>query len=121
MKIIIIGNGMVGYKICDKLVAKARPGEFNITVFGEEVRPAYDRVHLSEFFSGKSAADLTLVPQAWYTDNNVILHLADPIQHIDRTNKKVKSFHGIETTYDVLILATGSSAFVPSIPGVDKE
>lgn len=121
MKLVIIGNGMVGYKFCEKLIAKSKRCQFETTVFGEETRPAYDRVHLSEFFSGKSVDDLTMAPAGWYADNNITIYLGDPIQHIDRVNKKVKSFHGIETSYDVLILATGSSAFVPSIPGVEKE
>src|SRR4030095_12118375 len=116
MRIVVIGNGMVGYKFCEKLIAKSRPQEFSITVFGEAVRPSYERAHLSEFFSDKSAEDLTLASENWYCDNNITLHLGDPIQHIDRINKVVKSFHGIEISYDVLILATGSSAFVPSIP-----
>jgi nitrite reductase (NADH) large subunit len=121
MRIVIIGNGMVGYKFCEKLVAKNNSQTFTITVFGEEIRPAYDRVHLSEFFAGKSDEELSLASTAWYNDNNIKLYLADPILHIDRNNKKVKSFHGIEAYYDVLILATGSSAFVPPIPGVEKE
>jgi nitrite reductase (NADH) large subunit len=121
MRITIIGNGMVGYKFCEKLLALSSPGQFQLTVFGEEPRPAYDRVHLSEYFAGKSADDLTLAPASWYHDNNITLHLSDPVQHIDREAKKVKSFHGIESSYDILILATGSSAFVPSIPGVEKE
>jgi len=121
MKIIIVGNGMVGYKFCEKLVSKANPLKFEITVFGEEIRPAYDRVHLSEYFAGKSAEDLTMASGDWYRENNIILHLGDPVQHIDRINKKIRSFHGIEAFYDVLILATGSSAFVPSLPGIEKE
>src|SRR4030095_11171360 len=121
MNLVIIGNGMVGYKFCEKLISKSDPSQFQLTVFGEEIRPAYDRVHLSEFFSGKSAEDLSMAPPSWYADNNITLYLGDPIQHIDRTNKKVKSFHGVEASYDVLILATGSSAFVPAIPGVEKE
>jgi nitrite reductase (NADH) large subunit len=112
---------MVGYKFCEKLIAKSVPGQFQITVFGEETRPAYDRVHLSEFFSGKSAEDLSMAPASWYAANNITLHLGDPVQYIDRSNKSIKSFHGIEKSYDVLILATGSSAFVPSIPGVEKQ
>lgn len=121
MKLVIIGNGMVGYKFCERLIAKSHSIPFDIIVFGEEIRPAYDRVHLSEFFSGKSAEELTISPASWYADNNITLYLGDPVQHIDRVNKKIRSFHGIETRYDVLILATGSSAFVPSIPGVEKE
>jgi len=120
LKILIIGNGMVSYKFCEKLIAKSS-GQHEITVFGEEIRPAYDRVHLSEFFSGKSASELSLATASWYSDNNITLYLGDPVQHINRTSKTIRSFHGIETSYDVLIMATGSSAFVPSIPGVDKE
>ena len=111
---------MVGYKFCEKLTTKTF-GQHDITVFGEEIRPAYDRVHLSEFFSGKSSSELSLAPASWYADNNITLYLGDPVQHINRSSKTITSFHGIETSYDVLILATGSSAFVPSIPGVDKK
>ncbi len=84
MKIVIVGNGMVGYKFCEKLLAKDNSAAFNITVFGEEVRPAYDRVHLSEYFAGKSAEDLTMAPASWYAENNITLHLADPIAQINR-------------------------------------
>ena len=121
MKIVVIGNGMVGYKFCEKLVAKSQPQKFEIVVFGEEIRPAYDRVHLSEFFSGKSAEDLSMSPMDWYVNNHIKLHLSDPIQSIDRTAKTVHSYHGITESYDVLVFATGSAAFVPPIPGVDKE
>ncbi|MDB5279716.1 MAG: assimilatory nitrite reductase large subunit precursor [Ferruginibacter sp.] len=121
MKIIVIGNGMVSYKFCERLVAKATAASFEITIFGEEIRPAYDRVHLSEFFSGKTADDLLMAPASWYAENNITLHTGDPIQQIDRSNKTVHSFKGITQSYDVLILATGSSAFVPPIPGVEKD
>lgn len=120
MRIVIIGNGMVGYKFCEKLVSKIGQG-FILTVFGEEMRPAYDRVHLSEYFTGKTADDLLLAPQQWYRDNNITLHLGDPVQAIDRQAKTVHSHNGIIAPYDYLILATGSAAFVPPIPGVEKE
>ena len=120
MRIIIIGNGMVGYKFCEKLTAR-KEQPFDITVFGEETRPAYDRVHLSEYFSGKTADDLSLASIQWYNNNGIKLHLGDPVQSIDRNNKTIKSHSGIVLPYDYLILATGSSAFVPSIPGVEKE
>lgn len=121
MKIIVVGNGMVSYKFCEKIIAKSNGAIFEIIVFGEESRPAYDRVHLSEFFSGKSAEDLLMAPATWYAENNIALHTGDPIQQIDRSNKTVHSFKGITVSYDVLILATGSSAFVPPIPGVEKD
>jgi len=111
---------MVGYKFCEKLVARS-DGQFLITVFGEEVRPAYDRVHLSEFFSGKSAEDLLLAPASWYADHDITLHLGDPVAQINRLAKTVDTFKGITVPYDILIIATGSSAFVPPIPGTEKN
>src|SRR5512138_2319997 len=119
MRIVIIGNGMVGYKFCEKLTSKDH--SFEITVFGEEIRSAYDRVHLSEYFSGKSPEDLSLAPSQWYQENKIKLHLGDPIKDIDRVAKTVRSHNNIVVAYDYLILATGSSAFIPSIPGVEKE
>ena len=121
MKIVIIGNGMVGYKFCEKLISKTGLKQFEIIVFGEEVHPAYDRVHLSEFFSGKTIADLTLAPEHWYRSNRITLHLGDPVSNIDRGNKIVYSHNGVSENYDYLVLATGSSAFVPPIPGSDKK
>ncbi|MEX6686190.1 nitrite reductase large subunit NirB [Danxiaibacter flavus] len=120
MKIVVIGNGMVGYKFCEKIIAK-QGVNIELVVFGEEVRPAYDRVHLSEFFSGKSAEDLTLAPGAWYIENNIILHTGDPVKKIDRQNKVIESHKGTIESYDYLVLATGSSAFTPSIPGMEKD
>lgn len=120
LRVVVVGNGMVGYKFCEKLIARASDF-FQITVFGEEPRPAYDRVHLSEYFAGKTAEDLTLAPLDWYFDNQIQIHLSDPITHIDRDNKTVLSHHGLSVPYDYLILATGSAPFVPSIPGIEKE
>lgn len=121
MKIVIIGNGMVGYKFCEKLISKNSTTNFELVVFGEEIRPAYDRVHLSEFFAGKSADDLSLAGTDWYLENNIRLHLGDPVKTIDRSAKTILSHLGIIESYDFLVLATGSSAFVPPIPGVDKQ
>ncbi|HMG07783.1 MAG TPA: nitrite reductase large subunit NirB [Mucilaginibacter sp.] len=117
--IVVVGNGMVGYKFCEKLIA--RSSHFNIIVFGEESLMAYDRVHLSEYFNGKSASDLSLSTASWYADNGIKLHLNDPVQEINRSEKTVHSLKGLTIQYDYLVLATGSSAFVPDIPGVEKE
>ena len=120
--IVVVGNGMVGYKFCEKLLAKEKKDlEFTLTVFGEEPRAAYDRVHLSEYFAGKSADDLTMAPSEWYAENGIRLFLSDPVVDIDRTEKLVRSHHGHIVHYDYLIMATGSGAFVPSIPGVEKD
>jgi len=121
MKIVIIGNGMVGYKFCEKLVATNNSGVYSIVVFGEETRPAYDRVHLSSFFEGKSPDDLAMAPATWYAEHGIRLYTGDPIQSIDRTAQTVHSYNGITESYDRLVIATGSAAFVPPIPGVEKQ
>jgi len=117
--IIVIGNGMVGYKFCEKLVSKS--SNYRVIVFGEEPRRAYDRVHLSEYFSGKTAEDLSMSSASWYADHGIELYLGDPIQEINRHNKTIHSLKGITLNYDYLVLATGSSAFVPDIPGIEKK
>lgn len=121
MRIVVIGNGMVGYKFCEKLIAKKGDADIKITVFGEEYLPAYDRVHLSEFFSGKTADDLSMAPMSWYNDNGIDLRLGELISDIDPVSKTVSSHKGNLVSYDKLIFATGSAPFVPSIDGVNKE
>ena len=88
-KIIVIGNGMVGYKFCERLVSKDTEKRYQITTFCEEPRPAYDRVHLSEYFSGKSAEDLAMAKIDWYQENGVDLHIGEEAVGIDRKNKNV--------------------------------
>src|SRR3954465_2853425 len=108
--IIVIGNGMVGYKFCEKLLSKKGAENFKISVFGEETRPAYDRVHLSEYFWDGNADKLTMAPFEWYLEKNIHIYLADPIISINRENKTVRSFNGLVEHYDKIIMATGSSA-----------
>ncbi|WP_373513979.1 nitrite reductase large subunit NirB [Persicitalea sp.] len=124
--IVVVGNGMVGYKFCEKLLGRIESQaeshfEYNVTVFGEEPRAAYDRVHLSSYFDGKSADDLLLAPVSWYEENAISLYLSDPVVAIDREARTVRSHHGHVVNYDYLVLATGSGAFVPPISGVEKE
>ncbi len=121
IKIIVVGNGMVGYKFCEKFVAKSGQEKYQITVFGEEPRRAYDRVHLSEYFAGKSADDLSLSTTDWYKENNIILNTSELITDINREEKTIHTHLEKTHPYDYLVLATGSSAFVPPIEGVDKE
>jgi nitrite reductase (NADH) large subunit len=109
---------MVGHRLCERL---KKLGGFRIVVFGEEPRPAYDRVHLSEYFSGKTAADLALPMRGWFEDEEIVLHLGDPVREIDRQQRLVHSQRGLTQPYDVLVLATGSSPFVPDIIGIEKE
>src|SRR5690606_41270234 len=88
-KLIVIGNGMVGYKFCEKLVNSNRSDEFEITVFGEESRPAYDRVHLSEYMSEKSAEQLLLAPTNRYKENTITLHTSSLVSQFNPQNKQI--------------------------------
>lgn len=120
-KIIVIGNGMVGYKFCEKLRATEQAEDFEVTVFGEEPWPAYDRVHLSSYFAGNTAEKLMMAPRSWYEENKIKLRTKELIVKIDRETKSISSHLGESYSYDYLIMATGSAAFVPVIPGVDKK
>ncbi|MCD8741235.1 nitrite reductase large subunit NirB [Mucilaginibacter roseus] len=117
--IVVVGNGMVGYKFCEKLISKS--SAYQIIVFGEETRRAYDRVHLSEYFAGKTAEDLSMSSASWYADNGIQLHLGDAVQEINLYQKKIHTQSGLVVKYDYLVLATGSGAFVPDLPGVEKQ
>ena len=120
-KIVVVGNGMVGYKFCEKLAAHPDFEAYKVIVFGEEPRPAYDRVHLSEYFSDKSADELLLAPLKWYEANDIELRTSELVTAIDLDNKRVQTHKDTTLDYDYLILATGSSPFVPPIKGSEKQ
>ncbi|WP_268225729.1 nitrite reductase large subunit NirB [Sinomicrobium oceani] len=119
--VIVIGNGMVGYKFCEKFVSKPSSDEYKLMVFGEEPRPAYDRVHLSAYFENQNANALELAPASWYKDNNIELITGQRVADIKKENKEIHTASGKSYTYDYLVLATGSVPFVPPISGVEKE
>jgi NADPH-dependent 2,4-dienoyl-CoA reductase/sulfur reductase-like enzyme len=120
VKLLVIGNGMVGHKLLEELMERQPPG-LDITVLCEESRPAYDRVHLSEFFSGKTAQDLSLVKPGFFDQPGIQLRLAARAAHIDRQQKRVTTADGEVLAYDKLVFATGSKPFVPPIPGNDRD
>jgi nitrite reductase (NADH) large subunit len=120
-RVIVVGNGMVGYKFCEKLRSKEAAKSFEMIVYGEEPRPAYDRVHLSSYFSGSTAEDLLMAPASWYSDNNIELHTSELVTQIDREQKTIRTHAGRTDHYDYLVLACGSGAFVPTIEGVERH
>lgn len=111
---------MVGQKFLAQLAESDQAAAFDVTTFCEEPRPAYDRVYLSAYFSGKTAEDLSLVPPGFFEANNINLRLNDKAVNIDRAAKKVITANGESLPYDKLVLATGSYPFVPPIPGKDR-
>ncbi|MDA8977865.1 nitrite reductase large subunit NirB [bacterium] len=119
LKIVVVGNGMVGHHYVEQLAAA--DVEAHITVIGGEDRPAYDRVHLSEFFSGRTPEDLALTTQEHYQELGVEAHFGDAVASIDRDKKTVSTVNGKQFAYDKLVLATGSYPFVPPVKGNDHE
>jgi nitrite reductase (NADH) large subunit len=120
LKIVVIGNGMVGQRLLEQLQSKKGGAPLDITVLCEEPRAAYDRVHLSAFFSGTSAEDLSLVPAGFFDQPGIRLKLSERAVRIDRERRLVETSGGEQVEYDQLVLATGSYPFVPPIPGRDR-
>ena len=120
-KVVVIGNGMVGHRFIEELVNNDEKKQFEIATFCEESKLAYDRVHLTSYFSGKSAEDLSLVAPGFYEENSIQVYLEDKATEVDLAAKTVKSAKGVEISYDKLILATGSYPFVPPVPGHERD
>ena len=120
MKIVLIGHGMVGHKFLESLLAQ-HPTQCQITVLAEEPRPAYDRVHLTSYLSGKTAKELSLCRMDFAEAHGIDLRLNTQVAAIDRQAKIVTTQQGEQFAYDKLIMATGSYAFVPPIEGHDRK
>ena len=118
--LVVVGYGMVGHHFLERLVERDLHRRYHIIVFGEERYPAYDRVHLSEYFSGRSAAELSLVEAGFFARHGIELRGACAVTAIDRRRRCVCDDAGRETAYDALVLATGSYPFVPPLEGSER-
>jgi nitrite reductase (NADH) large subunit len=110
MRLVVVGNGMVGHRLVSALRDRDTAGRWEVTVLAEEGRPAYDRVRLSAWFDGEDL-DLPELP-------GVTVRLGEPARSIDRADRTVTTDAG-RYPYDALVLATGSYPFVPPVPGRD--
>ncbi|MFC6376549.1 nitrite reductase large subunit NirB [Tatumella terrea] len=118
--LVVIGHGMVSHYFLEQLAERQLHTQYQIIVFGEEEYPAYDRVHLSEYFSGRTAGSLSLAEEGFFTRTGIELRTGHQITAIDLQEKTVTDAAGNSLHYDQLVLATGSYAFVPPIPGHDR-
>lgn len=121
IKLVVIGNGPVGHNFLEYLVKSGKADDYQVTVFGEEPLPAYDRVHLTAWFETRSVDNINMVHDNFYPKNNFTLHTGDKATKIDRINKLVHSQSGLAISYDKIILATGSFPFVPPVPGHQRD
>ncbi|MCZ4323855.1 nitrite reductase large subunit NirB [Pseudomonas anguilliseptica] len=119
-RLIIIGNGMVGHHCVEQLIERGALAQYRVHVFSEEPLRAYDRVHLSEYFTGRDAESLALSGAELYQTPGVTLHLGVPVLEIDRERREVITAEG-SFPYDQLVLATGSYPFVPPIEGAEGD
>ncbi len=118
--LVVVGNGMAGVA-CLEQILKHAP-RFEITVFGDETHLNYNRILLSSVLAGEKAADdITLNPLDWYRRHNIRLHVGSRITGVDPALKIVTTQDGTPTSFDTLLIATGSSAFMPPIDGIDKD
>jgi nitrite reductase (NADH) large subunit len=118
-RLVVIGNGMAGARTVEEILA--RGGDFDITMFGDEPYGNYNRIMLSNVLAGvEDEAGIFLNDLAWYAEHGITLHAGTRIERIDRAARTVHAGDGSVTGYDTLIIATGSRAFVPPIPGLHR-
>ncbi|MFF7530517.1 nitrite reductase large subunit NirB [Streptomyces bobili] len=119
--IVLVGHGMVGQRFLEALAERGLTATHRVVVLCEEPRPAYDRVQLTSYFSGKTPEELSMTDMEFIKDHGIELYVGDPAETIDRDARKVTARSGLVVDYDVLVLATGSYPFVPPVPGKDAE
>ncbi|MFV2119768.1 nitrite reductase large subunit NirB [Streptomyces sp. Act-28] len=119
--IVLVGHGMVGQRFLEALAEHGATERARVVVLCEEPRPAYDRVQLTSYFSGRTPEDLSMVPEGFLAEHGIELHTGDPAVAIDREARTVTARSGLTVAYDTLVLATGSYPFVPPVPGRDAK
>jgi nitrite reductase (NADH) large subunit len=119
-KLVVVGNGMAGMRTVKEILQRA-PGRFDVTVFGAEPHPNYDRIMLSPLLAGeKTFEQIVINSHEWYINNNIELIAGEHVDWIDRETKTVRGANGTVRPYDVLLLATGSNPFTLPLPGVNR-
>ncbi len=125
MKLVMVGNGMAGVRAIEELL-KLAPDLYDITVFGAEPHPNYNRILLSPVLAGEQTLEeIVLNDWAWYTDNNITLHAGCKVTQVDRVKRVVIAQNAagetVSTPYDRLVIATGSNPFILPLPGKDLQ
>ncbi len=120
-KLVLIGNGMAGVRAIEHLL-KLAPERYEITIFGSEPHPNYNRIMLSSVLAGgASLQEIVINDWDWYSENDITLYTGHTITLIDTDRKTVTSQQGVSVHYDTLLIATGSNPFMLPLPGADKE
>ena len=121
LKLVMVGNGMAGVRTIEELL-KIDPELYEITIFGAEPHPNYNRILLSPVLAGEQTLEeIVLNPFDWYRDNDITLHTGKKVVQIDRIRRVVRADDGTEAAYDRLLLCTGSNPFMLPVPGKDLQ
>ena len=121
MKLVVVGNGMAGVRAVEELL-KIAPELYDITVFGAEPHPNYNRILLSPVLAGEQTLDeIVLNPLAWYAEHGITLHVGKTVVDVNRRERIVLADDGTRAEYDRLLLATGSTPFMPPLPGRELQ
>ena len=121
MNLVMIGNGMAGVRTLEELL-KIAPDLYDITVFGAEPHPNYNRILLSPVLAGEQTIDeIILNPLSWYAEHGITLHLGKKVAQVDRVKRLVIAEDGTSAAYARLLIATGSNPFILPVPGKDLE
>ncbi|AIQ19659.1 nitrite reductase [Paenibacillus sp. FSL H7-0357] len=119
-KLVLIGNGMAGVGTIEQILKLG--GAYDITIFGSEPHPNYNRIMLSYVLEGsKSIEDIILNDRQWYEDNNITLHTGTTVVRIDEASRQIVTDNGMSVPYDKVIIATGSNSFILPVPGSTKD
>ena len=125
MKLVLIGNGMAGVRTLEELL-KIAPDLYDITVFGAEPHPNYNRILLSPVLAGEQTIDeIILNPLSWYEEHGITLHLGCEVTEVNRARRivsgRTRDGQSVEVPYDRLLIATGSNPFILPVPGKDLQ
>lgn len=118
-RLVVVGAGMAAFAFLRRLEKAGGLEHYTVTLIGDEPRPCYDRVNLTDCFGGKSPDDLLLAPRGWYQDHGIELRTSVRVTTIDRKQRTLTTDAGESISYQHLVLATGSHPFVPPIDGTD--
>ncbi|MDP9968387.1 nitrite reductase (NADH) large subunit, partial [Variovorax paradoxus] len=121
LKLVMVGNGMAGVRTLEELL-KLAPDLYDITVFGAEPHPNYNRILLSPVLAGEQTVDeIVLNSWEWYAENHITLHAGKKVVEVDRVRRIVRAEDGTEAPYDRLLMCTGSNPFMLPVPGRDLK
>ena len=120
-RLVMVGNGMAGVRTIEELL-KVAPDLYDITVFGAEPHPNYNRILLSPVLAGEQTLDeIVLNSWDWYKDNHITLHAGKKVVEVDRVKRIVRADDGTEVEYDRLLMCTGSNPFILPVPGKELK